>query len=82
MNMRQAFVETLNLAKSLGMDNLTIEEHESLNYEHLVDMATKITPDFSEAKLGRWLGWCQCAVVAANIGASLEDMKAINKKCA
>ncbi|WP_239591355.1 hypothetical protein [Mycolicibacterium tusciae] len=32
-------------------------------------------------KLGRWLGWAQCAVVAANVGLSLDDMKAINQRC-
>ena len=38
--------------------------------------------DFSEAKLGRWLGWAQCAVVAANVGITLADMKALNMQCA
>lgn len=33
---------------------------------------------FSDAKMGRWLGWAQAAVVAMGI-ASLDDMKSINK---
>ena len=36
---------------------------------------------FGEAKMGRWLGWAQAAVVAMNL-ASLDDMKAINRKWA
>lgn len=35
--------------------------------------------DFSEGKMGRWLGWAQAAVVAQGI-ASLDDMKEINKR--
>lgn len=45
-------------------------------------MQSRISPDFSEAKLGRWLGWAQAAVVAANIGVTLDDVKALNKRFA
>jgi hypothetical protein len=31
----------------------------------------------SDAKLGRWLGWMQCAVVATT-DLELEDMKELN----
>ncbi|SLJ67445.1 Uncharacterised protein [Mycobacteroides abscessus subsp. abscessus] len=33
------------------------------------------------SKLGRWLGWAQCAVVAAGVGLTLDDMKTINQRC-
>lgn len=50
-----------------------------LGLAHLRSMYERAaSSDFSEAKLGRWLGWAQCAVVAAAIGLTLEDMKEIN----
>lgn len=49
-----------------------------LGLAHLRSMAERITPEFSEAKLGRWLGWAQCALVAAGVGVTLEDVKRIN----
>lgn len=45
---------------------------------HLRDMLDRITVDYSDAKVGRWLGWAQCALVAANVGVTLDDVKAIN----
>lgn len=49
---------------------------------HLLDMQARITDEHSPAKLGRWLGWAQAALVAANVGVTLDDMKAINKRYA
>ncbi|MFV8227354.1 hypothetical protein [Mycolicibacterium fortuitum] len=50
-----------------------------LGLEHLRQMAhTAESSSFDPAKLGRWLGWAQCAVVSANIGVTLADMKALN----
>lgn len=51
--------------------------------EMLAVMETGINPhdterDFGEAKMGRWLGWAQGAVVAMGL-ADLDDMKALNK---
>lgn len=50
---------------------------ESLRLPHLVSMRERVTPMFSPAKLGRWLGWTQAAVVAHG-AAKLDDMKALN----
>lgn len=58
-----------------------------LGLEHLREMWERVRADdnpqggkgFSEAKLGRWLGWAQCAVVASGV-ATLDDMKAINRR--
>jgi hypothetical protein len=58
-----------------------MDEHgESLGLRHLRSMYQQAQAgDFSDAKLGRWLGWAQCAVVAARIGLTLDDMKDINR---
>lgn len=54
----------------------------STHYHHLEGMLETMIQDMwmPDDKLGRWLGWMQCAVVAAGCG-TLEDMKAINKAC-
>lgn len=54
-----------------------------LGLAHLRDMlATVDQSDFSPSKLGRWLGWAQCAVVASGVGVTLADMKGINMRWA
>ncbi len=76
MNQRAAFDETVNLAVEKGMPTLS---GSSLGLAHLRDMQQRIwTSEFSESKLGRWLGWAQAALVAANVGVGLEDVKQIN----
>lgn len=80
MNQRGAFRDTLRLADRHGMPELPGSD---LGLAHLQEMAAKVEcSDFSEAKLGRWLGWAQCALVAANVGVSLADMKELNAKWA
>lgn len=75
MNQKQAFRETLIMAAELDMPLL---EGTSYGLDHLFDMWETIQKsDFSESKLGRWLGWAQCAVVVSGV-ATLEDMKEIN----
>jgi hypothetical protein len=69
-----AFDATVRLAADRGMPNIGI----GLSIDHLRDMRSRITPDFSRGKLGRWLGWAQCAVVATEV-ATLDDMKEINR---
>lgn len=84
MNQREAFKETLTLAITNGMDN-TSSDIPELDFPHLQRMYNDIIAadcdfePFSEAKIGRWLGWAQAAVVMHG-EASLEDMKAINKR--
>lgn len=77
MNQRAAFAETIELAEQSGM-GYRHPMDESLGLDHLRDMQSRITPEFSEAKLGRWLGWAQAALVAARVGVTLEDVKQIN----
>lgn len=74
MNQRQAFKDTLDLAEGRDMPLL---EGTSYGLEHLRDMWFRLDKNFSDAKVGRWLGWAQCAVVMNGI-ATLEDMKQIN----
>lgn len=88
MNQLAAMQETLTLAQESGMPDID-GFAEGCDYWHLQDMMDRAAAamampgaEFSEAKLGRWLGWMQCAVVAAEIGPTLEDMKQINKRWA
>lgn len=77
MNQLAAFKDTVALAESLGME----EEHgSSVGLEHLREMLEIVeNSEFSESKLGRWLGWAQCALVSTGL-AGLEDMKLINMR--
>jgi len=52
-------------------------EEPGFGLDHLRDRRSRSTSDFSDAKLGRWLGWAQASVVAVGCG-TLEEMKAIN----
>jgi hypothetical protein len=61
-----------------------IAGREGLSAEHLRSMMTLVEEmlapggcGMSDAKLGRWLGWMQCAVVATT-DLELEDMKELN----
>lgn len=76
MNQIDALRDTVSLAEQHDMPALPGSD---LGLDHLRSMlATASAAEFSEAKLGRWLGWAQCAVVAANVGLTLDDMKALN----
>jgi hypothetical protein len=76
MNQRAAFDETVALAVEREMRG-----EGSLGLDHLLDMQARVhLGQFSEAKLGRWLGWAQAALVDANVGVSLEDVEQINHR--
>ncbi|QIG74001.1 hypothetical protein PP935_gp226 [Rhizobium phage RHph_N34] len=81
MNQLQAARDTIALARSFGMHEFPYHADldESIQFPHLEDMLRRMEKmgDKSEAKLGRWLGWMQCAVVVMT-PASLDDMKVIN----
>lgn len=74
----QAFADTVFLASTHG---LPPNPGSPLGLFHLAEMRIR-AQSFTDAKLGRWLGWAQCAVVAADIGLTLEDMQAINTRAA
>lgn len=79
MNQREAFTETIDLAI---VRKMPLNPGSDLGLDHLIDMAGRLDdhPEYSEAKVGRWLGWAQCALVAANVGVTLDDVKAINMR--
>ena len=82
MNQKQALIDTIALAEELGMPEDSLVD-ESLGLAHMRSMLARIEEgDFSESKLGRWLGWAQAALVAAGVGAGLENVKAINLRYA
>lgn len=76
MNQHQAFLDTVALAERYGVPELP---GSPLGLEHLRAMsATVRLGELGESKLGRWLGWAQCAVVAADVGVTLDDFKRLN----
>ena len=76
MNQRAAFNETVKIAYESEMP--MGEPDDPFSLAHLIYMQERITPEFSDAKLGRWLGWAQAALVVAGVGFDLEDVKQIN----
>lgn len=79
MNQREAFDATVRLAVASAMPEG--DAADGLSLAHLREMRQAIeTGEFSEAKLGRWLGWAQAALVAADVGITLDDVKAINMR--
>ncbi|WP_078293583.1 hypothetical protein [Mycobacterium sp. D16R24] len=74
---RQAFADTVFLASQHGMP---LSPDSDLGLHHLMQMRIR-AQNMAGSKLGRWLGWAQCAVVAAGVGLTLDDMKAINQRC-
>lgn len=83
MNQLEAMRATLDLARERGYDDISFEE-EGVNYIHLVSMYDRVNAaiiegkPFSEARLGRWLGYIQ-GVLVANQCCTLEEMKQLNK---
>lgn len=78
MNQSAAFHETIRLAEQHGMPEMPGSD---LGLQHLRFMHDTVnTSTFSDAKLGRWLGWAQCALVAADVGVTLADMKELNAR--
>lgn len=80
VNQFEVLNKTVQLAMERGMPEMPGSD---LGLAHLRAMVTAVGEStFSEAKLGRWLGWAQCALVAADVGVSLADMKQLNLGCA
>ena len=76
MNILGAMEETVRLAHKSDK----FPSSGNLGYAHIAGMLiTMKEGTFSYGKMCRWLGWAQCAVVAAG-AATLEDMKRINMR--
>lgn len=70
MNMLGAANETMALAREVLTKTPDEKLPISFSLSHLEDMLHVMnTPGMSKAKMGRWLGWMQAAVVA---GASMN----------
>lgn len=79
MNQLAAMQDTLALAASREYNNTKFEQLD-VDYTHLVSMYERAsTGEFSEGKLGRWLGYMQ-GVLIANGCITLDEAKALNKK--
>lgn len=76
-------LKAMELTVKLAFDKKMSDSlNSTLSYPHVAGMLVQMKDgDFDSDKLNRWLGWAQCAVVAAGC-ATLDDMKAINAKCA
>lgn len=90
MNQLGAMYESVALgkerAKYVSDDEIIIKDGFSIEHmESMVRRARGLDSEstseypFSEAKLGRWLGWIQAALTAQGL-LSLEEAKEINKK--
>lgn len=81
MRQLDAFRETVKLLEGVPDDSSPFLP-ESLRPGHIRDMLRRAeTTKMSPAKLGRWLGWAQAAVVAME-WATLEEMKELNRSFA
>lgn len=87
MHQFQAMENTLELA---NRTRFNMPPAGPFSHEHYMEMLkTAHTGNFSDAKLGRWLGWMQAGVSYSNSFGDpgmaqvwLEKMKGINKSCA
>lgn len=89
MNIKQAVAETADFATMVasGQNRYTIRQeffnHPSIGYAHILEMRDRIfAENMSDAKMDRWLGWMQCAIVTWSPDISVEDIKEINRKWA
>jgi len=88
MNQREAFNETLGLAINRDYINNKLA-HDDTDMAHFLEMQRKIDKAFeggmeeyfTDAKLGRWLGYLQ-GVLVANKCLTLEECKEINRRWA
>lgn len=85
MNQLQAFRDTLDYIEGKGRmdywEQRSKGRPKELRVDHIRDMLRRIEEDswaFSAAKLGRWLGWAQCAATVAGV-LSLDEAKMINR---
>lgn len=80
MNMREAMRATLDLARERGYSDISFDEI-GVDMDHLQSMYDRVVSSdiqFSEGKLGRWLGYMQ-GVLVANQCCTLEEMKELNQ---
>jgi hypothetical protein len=82
MNQRAAFKETVQkITDTINWSDDLLSNREKYWLEHIQGMEARMDENFSDAKIGRWLGWVQ-GVSNAYGWLTLDDVKAINKKYA
>lgn len=70
----------LRLAEYDNTSNSFVSDTTDVGYWHIVTVLENIeSGEIADEKAHRWLGWAQCAIVAAGIG-TLTEMKEINHK--
>lgn len=83
MRMIHAFQALVAEARDRDYDLINFETPH-VDFEHLESMLDRIKADptaFSDAKLGRWLGYAQ-GVLVANGCMTLDEMKDLNRRFA
>lgn len=81
MDQRSAFFDTLSLCKTRIPSYMLDYGRDGCTLKHAISMGERIDHSFSEAKIGRWLGWLQGSMAAQGY-LTLEEAKKINKKWA
>ena len=86
MDIKVAATKTKELVNAVAheahVDSLAFcADHSNVGYRHTMMLLDAIESgtNVSGEKAHRWLGWAQCAIVAARIG-TLDEMKQINHK--
>ena len=76
---RVAMAETVRrVIGILELGDVPLSKAEVVLVDHIKGMPERMADDFSEAKIGRWLGWVQ-GVACAKGWLHLDDCKRINK---
>lgn len=75
-------LKAMEMTVKMAFDKKMPSGETPLDYPHVAGMLIRMKEQpMSYGKQCRWLGWAQCAVVAAGC-ATLDEMKAINALCA
>ena len=83
MNVLKAMEMTLELARSVGLDEIEYDIP-ATDYNHLVDLYNRaLVGGYSEGKINRHLGFMQGVVLCwGNGDVTLDQLKATNMECA
>ncbi|MBU2051486.1 MAG: hypothetical protein KKH61_21255 [Gammaproteobacteria bacterium] len=78
MNQRAALDETIKQVETIIVwGDVPLSQADFDLLRHIKEMPVRMSSDFSEAKIGRWLGWVQ-GVCCAKGWLTLDDCKNIN----
>ncbi len=78
MNQLHAMRDTIDLVSKRGYPP-GLDQEGDISMSHIAEMYVKMSQgEFSDAKMGRWLGWAQGVLCARGI-LTLEECKEINR---